>query len=219
MTETELKATITRLATPLAESLGLIVWGIEIVHTNRPLLRLFVDVPPGCDNAQTGVAPGEEEKEEDRARSATLEQCAEISRHLGLALDVENSIPKAYVLEVSTPGLTRTFFDLQQMLPYLGDMVEARLLTEIADEGNSVAPRRLWRGLLQAVEEKSFVLAPAMISAEGTVEVENLPQIHIPWDAVRRASRMYVFKKPQKPGKKPKKHNKKSGKRTQPRKK
>ena len=211
MTDDVLKETITRLAEPLATSLGLVIWGVEIVRAGRTVVRLFVDVP---FPAESGTQPAPADTDDIDAPalvalSATLEQCEHISRHIGLALEVEDTIPEAYVLEVSTPGLTRLFFSLDQMHHYIGDVVEARLLRAVAiNEGapegpnpSHGGPRRLWRGTLLSVEESAFTLAPATISPEGEVTPENLPPVSIPWDAVRRASRMYIFRQPQKPGK------------------
>jgi len=214
MTDDALKETITRLAQPLASSLGLIVWGVEIVRAGRTVVRLFVDVPFVAASATPCITPddanGDNAEEPSlTALSASLDQCESISRHLGLALEVEDTIPEAYVLEVSSPGLTRLFFSLDQMRRYIGDVVEARLLravaiNEDAPEGPNPAhggPRRLWRGALLAVEDDAFVLAPATVTPEGDVTPENLPPVRIPWEAVRRASRMYIFRQPQKPGK------------------
>lgn len=211
MTDDVLKETITSLAEPLATSLGLVIWGVEIVRAGRTVVRLFVDVP---FSAESGTQPAPADTDDIDAPalvalSATLEQCEHISRHIGLALEVEDTIPEAYVLEVSTPGLTRLFFSLDQMSHYIGDVVEARLLRAVAiNEGSPEGPnpshggpRRLWRGTLLSVEENAFTLAPATISPEGEVTPENLPPVSIPWDAVRRASRMYIFRQPQKPGK------------------
>ena len=211
MTDDVLKETIASLAEPLATSLGLVIWGVEIVRAGRTVVRLFVDVPFSAES-DTQPAPADTDEIDAPALvalSATLEQCEHISRHIGLALEVEDTIPEAYVLEVSTPGLTRLFFSLDQMRHYLGDVVEARLLRAVAiNEGSPEGPnpshggpRRLWRGTLLSVEENAFTLAPATISPEGEVTPENLPPVSIPWDAVRRASRMYIFRQPQKPGK------------------
>ena len=211
MTDDALKETITSLAEPLATSLGLVIWGVEIVRAGRTVVRLFVDVPFSAESG-TQTAPADTDDIDAPALvalSATLEQCEHISRHIGLALEVEDTIPEAYVLEVSTPGLTRLFFSLDQMRHYIGDVVEARLLRAVAiNEGSPEGPnpshggpRRLWRGTLLSIEENAFTLAPATISPEGEVTPENLPPVSIPWDAVRRASRMYIFRQPQKPGK------------------
>ena len=213
MTDDALKETIARLAEPVATSLGLVIWGVEIVRAGRTLVRLFVDVPfSTTPDPQADTAPNANDDTDAPALvalSATLDQCEEISRHIGLALEVEDTIPEAYVLEVSTPGLTRLFFSLDQMRHYMGDVVEARLLRAVAiNEGSPEGPnpshggpRRIWRGELLAVEDESFTLAPATILPEGDVVPENLPPVVIPWEAVRRASRMYIFKKPQRPGK------------------
>ena len=213
MTDDALKETITHIAEPVASSLGLVIWGVEIVRAGRTVVRLFVDVPfTTATDTQPAPAPIDNDDADAPALvalSASLGQCEEISRHVALALEVEDTIPEAYVLEVSTPGLTRLFFSLDQMRHYLGDVVEARLLRAVAiNEGSPEGPnpshggpRRIWRGELLAVEDESFTLAPATISPEGDVLPESLPPVVIPWEAVRRASRMYIFRQPQKPGK------------------
>ena len=213
MTDDALKETITHIAEPVASSLGLVIWGVEIVRAGRTVVRLFVDVPfSTATDTQPAPAPIDNDDTDAPALvalSASLGQCEEISRHVALALEVEDTIPEAYVLEVSTPGLTRLFFSLDQMRHYMGDVVEARLLRAVAiNEGSPEGPnpshggpRRIWRGELLAVEDDSFTLAPATILPEGDVVPENLPPVVIPWEAVRRASRMYIFKKPQRPGK------------------
>jgi ribosome maturation factor RimP len=62
--------------------------GLELVHievaggAHAPIVRVFIDKPGGV----------------------THEDCSEVSRHLGTVLDVEDFIPEAYTLEVSSPG-------------------------------------------------------------------------------------------------------------------
>lgn len=135
MTENALKETVIRLAEPVVRSLGLVIWGVEILQAGRMIVRLFVDVPPeapilkarpdGSGTQLEAISSDPASAAPASSTSPSIDQCEEISRHLALALEVEDSIPNAYVLEVSTPGLTRTFFSLAQMRPYLGDMVEA----------------------------------------------------------------------------------------------
>ncbi len=43
----------------------------------------------------------------DREGGVTLEDCAEASGEVGAVLEAQDVIPQAYVLEVSSPGLTR----------------------------------------------------------------------------------------------------------------
>ena len=205
MNETALKKTVIRLAEPVVRALGLVIWGVEVAQAGRMVVRLFVDVP-ARDPEDPARAVAADDGEGHSPHSASLGQCEEISRHLGLALEVEDAVPAAYVLEVSTPGLTRLFFSLEQMRPYLGDVVEARLHAPLAPEGcaqSGAVPRRLWRGRLAAVQADAFVLEPVVVSAEGEVSPEALPPVRLPWTDVRRVSRVYIFRQPVKPGKGP----------------
>lgn len=202
---------ITRLAEPVVTSLGLVIWGVELVRGGRTVVRLFVDMPhaqadsPHTSHAAPGHTPAAtrdvpENTEGMPLISPTVDHCEEISRHLSLALDVENCFSEPYVLEVSTPGLSRQFFHLAQMLPYVGDMVEARLLTPL-DSHDPQASRRVWRGTLLHVEDHAFVLAPASVTPEGHILPEDVPPVRIPWSAVRRVNRLHVFQRAPKPGK------------------
>lgn len=194
-----LEATIADLAEPIVQSLGLEIWGVEVAQAGRTVLRLFVDTPlsrAGNSPAENSSAKESALPDTAEAMSASIDQCEEISRHLGLALEVEDVMPAAYVLEVSTPGLSRRFFRLAQMAPFLGDMVEARLHTALSG-------RRVWRGRLLAVTDESLELAPASLSPEGDILPEDLPPVRLPWESVRRATRIHIFRQPARPGKKP----------------
>lgn len=192
------------LAAPVVESLGLVIWGVEIVQSGRMVVRLFVDIPPDGRNPHAvarEIGPGEGgASQPEMPLSASIDQCEEISRHLGLALEVEDLVPQAYVLEVSTPGFNRLFFAPAQMRPYVGDMVEARMQAAYVPEG-AAAPRRTWRGRLERVEDDAFVLAPAGISPDGEILPEAVPPVRLPWEMTRRVARVHVFRAPEKPGK------------------
>lgn len=205
MSDAAVKDALVRIAGPVVRSLGLEIWGVEITQTGRPVVRLFVEAPLAPEQAADGVlsqaaAGSSEEVPDPSAFSATIAQCEEISRRIGLALDVEDIFPQAYVLEVSTPGFNRLFFSSAQMRPYMGDMIEARMPSGFTPEGLDVA-RRVWRGRLTAVSEDAFTLAPATVSGSGEVTPENLPEVRIPWEATRRVARLYVFQQPARPGK------------------
>lgn len=141
MSENSLKETVTRLATPLVQAQGLEIWGVEIAQAGRTTVRVFVDLPLEVKQAQAALSADSDPADnlEDSAdimtaRSASIDQCEEISRQLGLALEVEDLIEQAYVLEVSTPGFSRLFFSLDQMRSYVGDMVELRMVSAYAPE-------------------------------------------------------------------------------------
>ena len=209
MSENSLKETVTRLATPLVQAQGLEIWGVEIAQAGRTTVRVFVDLPLEVKQAQAALSADSDPADnlEDSAdimtaRSASIDQCEEISRQLGLALEVEDLIEQAYVLEVSTPGFSRLFFSLDQMRSYVGDMVELRMVSAYAPE-NAPAARRAWRGVLREVTDSAVRVAPASVSAEGDICPEAMDEVLVPWDMVRRASRIHIFRQPQKPGKQP----------------
>ncbi|MBD5418297.1 MAG: ribosome maturation factor RimP [Desulfovibrio sp.] len=203
-----LEETVTRLVSPLVRAQGLGLWGVEVLPGGRTKVRVFVDVPRP---AQPAGAAGAEAPAEEAAKaafaepgSASIDQCEEISRQLGIAMDVEDCVPEAWVLEVSSPGLDRRFFSLDQMAPYVGDLVEARLASPVTPEGEGgAAPRLRWRGRLTGVDADGFTLEPCAVSADGEVRPEGGAPVHLPWAEVRRASRIPVFQKPAKPGKGP----------------
>ena len=93
---------ITRLAEPLATSMGLLLWGVEMLPGGKSVVRVFVE----------SVEAGQ---------GVDIEQCAALSRLLGLSLEVEDCIPGAYVLEVSSPGLERRYFTAGQLAGAVGE--------------------------------------------------------------------------------------------------
>ena len=139
MTRKPLAPLLAELAGPLAQSMGLTLWGTETLFSGRSVLRVFVE------GGGESFAPGKE------GGGVTVEQCAELARLLGLALDVENFLPGAYVLEVSSPGLERRFFTAGQLAGALGRKVAVTLLRPLAD----FPGRRRFRGILESVPDRS----------------------------------------------------------------
>jgi ribosome maturation factor RimP len=88
------------LATPVAEELGLEVVGV-VFHTNQrpPVLR--VDIR----NAQQDTG---------------LDDCERMSRALEAFLDGSDIIPDAYVLEVSSPGISRQLATDREFISFKG---------------------------------------------------------------------------------------------------
>lgn len=197
-----LKEKIFELARPLAEAQGLEIWGLEVKEPPARMVRLFVDLP--LADLQRAADEEAASGGETPVFSATIEQCEEISRALGLAMEVEDFIDGPWTLEVSTPGLERKFFSLEQLKPYVGDMVEVRLSEPVAGEPAS-APRKNWRGKLLSVDGDGFELAPAAIGADGQILPEKLPPRRIDWDKTLHIRRLHVFGAPPKPGKGPRK--------------
>jgi len=194
LAEETLRSTILNLAGPAVEAEGLAIWGLELNTSGRMLVRLYVEP----ENTEAS----EEEGESTFAKlSASVDQCESISRQLAFALDAEDCIERAYTLEVSSPGFNRIFFTVEQMKPYLNDMVEARMQSPYSPHGEGNG-RRTWRGLLKSVGQDAFIIQVASVTEEGEiVPDETLEPIVIPFALTRRVNRVHVFRMPQKPGK------------------
>ncbi len=173
MSETDFSESIKKLAGPLLESLGLELWGLEVGISGRSLVRIYVESPTG----------------------ATIDDCSEASRVIGLALDVEDIMTGPYVLEVSTPGLTRLYFKPEQLAKAVGERVEAHFTHPRPEYPG----RRKFAGQLQKAAGDSFVLLPEDGPEPGA---EPLP-LSFAWADLKkvRLSPFFESEAPQKPGK------------------
>jgi ribosome maturation factor RimP len=116
---------IERLLGPILASLGLALWELEFRKEGpRWMLRVFIDREEG------GV---------------TLNDCEAVSRDLSAALDVEDVIPQAYTLEVSSPGLDRTLTKPEHFSRFIGSAVKIKTFQPI--EGQKV-----FHGTLKGME-------------------------------------------------------------------
>lgn len=103
--------------------------GLELVHVElaggarSPMLRVFIDKPGGV----------------------THEDCSEVSQHIGTVLDVEDFIPGAYTLEVSSPGLERGLYGRSDYERFAGRL--AKIKTRAAVNG-----QRNFSGRIAGVE-------------------------------------------------------------------
>ena len=103
----------------------------------------------------------------DRAEM-TVDDCADISRNVSAILDVEDPIPNAYTLEVSSPGIDRPLVRLADFDRFKG--FDARVESRIAVEG-----RKRFSGRLIGIEGEDV-----LIEVEGT-------RYAVPYEFVQRA--------------------------------
>lgn len=118
------------LLAPVVEALGYQCWGIEFLSQGKhSLLRVYIDHSGGI----------------------LVDDCEKVSRQLSGVLDVEDPISSDYTLEVSSPGLDRPLFTLEQYAMSVGEQVKIKLRSPF--EG-----RRNFQGLLRGVEEQDVVV-------------------------------------------------------------
>lgn len=139
---------LTELFEPVASSLGCELWGVEyIAQGRRALLRVYIDKEDGIG----------------------VEDCEKVSRQVSSVLDVEDPIQSEYTLEVSSPGMDRPLFKLEQFETSVGETVAVRL--RLPFEG-----RRKFTGLLKGIENDEIVL-----------EVDNEEYV-LPYELVDKAN-------------------------------
>jgi len=118
------------LIEPSVVALGYQLWGIEMISQGRhSMLRIYID-------AEQGIG---------------VEDCASVSRQVSGILDVEDPISGEYTLEVSSPGMDRPLFTLEQYQAFVGHVVQLKL--RMPFDG-----RRRFKGVLSGIEDEDIVL-------------------------------------------------------------
>ena len=146
--------TLKAMIAPVVEALGCEFWGLEYLSSGRSaLLRIYID------RAEEGV---------------TVEDCEKVSRQVSGVMDVEDPIQTEYTLEVSSPGMDRPLFRLEQYEAFIGHKVQIKL--RMAFEG-----RRKFLGLIKGVE------------GEDVVVVVDDHEYLLPFDSIEKANIVPVF--------------------------
>ncbi|MDA9636235.1 hypothetical protein N9T42_00840 [SAR86 cluster bacterium] len=98
----ELKTTLNRDI----ENLGYFLWGIEVSgnHSSKHI-RIFID---------------------NEDSSISLDDCTKVNVQAREVLENSETLNFDYSLEISSPGIDRTFFDLNQLKDYLEETIQIR---------------------------------------------------------------------------------------------
>jgi ribosome maturation factor RimP len=148
------------VAERVAASRGLNVWEIQsrreaIGH----VVRVFIDRP--------GRAATPEE-------SVSIEDCEQVNREMSTILDVEDPLPFAYTLEVSSPGLDRPLRSADDYERFAGRLAKV-VVSEAVDN------QKAFEGRLRGVEAGDVLLEgsrgrihrlPLRLITRGRLEVE-----------------------------------------------
>lgn len=143
---------IAEMIRPTVEALGVTLWGVDQVGQGRnSILRVYIDKP------DDGI---------------TIDDCERVSRQISGIFDVEDPIAGEYVLEVSSPGMDRPFFEHAHFARFTGSVANVRLRTPV--DG-----RRRFKGVIQKVEADQICL------------VVDEKEISFPFSAVDKANLVY----------------------------
>ena len=142
---------LTNLLKPLVEDLGYEFVGLE--HRSNPknsVLVVYIDTPDGI----------------------AVEDCEKVSREAAALLDVEDPIPGRYNLEISSPGLDRPLFSLEQFDQFAGDVAQVTLYAPM--EG-----RRKFKGRILGTEEGRIKLEledeEVLLDADNVAKARLVP--------------------------------------------
>ena len=121
---------LTALIEPVISAMGYKLWGVEYLGQGKhSILRVYLDKTGGVD----------------------IEDCAKASRQISSLLDVEDPITGEYTLEVSSPGLDRVLFNLEQFQEYAGYHAKIRLTESFEGQRN-------FTGQIKTVRDDEIVL-------------------------------------------------------------
>lgn len=90
----------------------------------------------GIEHASAGGAQAVLRVYIDHANGITVDDCEAVSRQLSSVLDVEDPISGHYDLEVSSPGLDRPLFTVEQILRHRGNRIRVRLEQKLEGRRN-----------------------------------------------------------------------------------
>ena len=133
---------------PVIVGMGYDFWGMECqTGVNTAQVRIYIDSKDGV----------------------TLDDCSRVSKQLSAVLDVEDPIDLPYTLEISSPGINRSLFKLEQLQAEIGSKVKVKTQWPLDGQRN-------FRGILLAVDTEGIEIK------SGTDEV-----FVVPLDAIKNA--------------------------------
>jgi ribosome maturation factor RimP len=140
---------LTGLFEPIIEAMGYELVGVEFTTNGRHgTLRVYID----------------------REQGVSVDDCAAISHQISGILDVEEPIEQAYDLEISSPGIDRPLFKLDDFERFAGKTAKIRLA--VAQQG-----RKNFKGRLKGVADSNRV----------TIEVDG-QLFDLPYGDIARAN-------------------------------
>ncbi len=122
---------------------------VYAVEHGRRILRVYVDKPGGV----------------------TLDDCEWVSRELSTALDVEDIIPEAYNLEVSSPGLDRALKTEKDFKRFISR--KARIKTKTPIDG-----RKNFSAIIDGVQGDKVLITDTE-SRKWEIELQNIDKARL----------------------------------------
>jgi ribosome maturation factor RimP len=146
---------------PIITKLGYEFVGSEQLNLARQtIVRIFVDKH---DSGASG--------NDTTTSSISVEDCRIISDQVSAVLDVENSFSAPYTLEISSPGLDRKIFTVEQLCKQHGKLIKFKLYA-------AVSGRKNFNGVLASVDLKAHTCVIMVKPEKFSSIVSNAQQPH-----------------------------------------
>ena len=131
---------------PVINRNNCLLWGIEVLRGKKKnTLRVFID----SDN------------------SVDINDCENISRDLNYEPQIDLHLGEDYILEFSTPGIDRKFFEIKQLDDYVGQELDIK--TKSIHQG-----RRKFIGKLIDCDDSSLSIVKSDNSEEITFKFSDI---------------------------------------------
>lgn len=151
---------VRRVAAGVAGAYGLDVFDVQYRReASGMVLRVQIDRPGPAATAEESVS---------------VDDCARVSRDLSAVLDVEDVVPAAYTLEVSSPGLDRPLRQPDDYRRFAGRRVKVVMREPVDGQG-------FFRGVLAGIDDRTVLIdgesgkrhaVPFALIARANLEVE-----------------------------------------------
>ncbi len=158
--EADVVGQIRLLASRVAASYGLGIFDVQFRREAQGMvLRVQLDRPGPAATAEDSVS---------------VDDCANVSRDLSAILDVEDLVPTAYTLEVSSPGLDRPLRGADDYVRFAGRRAKLVMRERVDGQG-------FFKGVLAGVDEGHVLIdaedhkrhrVPIGIITRANLEVE-----------------------------------------------
>jgi ribosome maturation factor RimP len=121
--------------------------------------------------------------EEIASERVDLSDCENLSRELSAVLDVEDPIPQAFHLEVSSPGIDRPLRTAEHFRHFAGSEAKIQLATPLP---TAAGERRNFKGILHGVDADAVVIE--CDGSEFRLAIDDIDHARLvpDWDAVMK---------------------------------
>jgi len=135
MDKADLTTRIRGIAQKVADDRQVDLVHVEIAGTKRDsVVRIYIDKPEGV----------------------TLDDCSLFSRDVEGVVDLDDLIPSRYVLEVSSPGIERELYSLEDFRRFEGRLAKGKTNLAIEGQKTFVGPITAIDGETITIEDRSL---------------------------------------------------------------